>query len=281
MGERVCSPPLLSQQIPASPVRYWAISQCPSIRAPIRRATPSPVPLGGALPTLIRSQTKRQCRGIYNGRFGAALQFAGRAMLNTGRLLLEWSREHDAGVTSFARSALAQLMQMLLPHRGMDVRRAGSGFSIFHTECQGKCDGLSRKRRCDVCDGADDMRRDVRTVYQPAVPAKEAAEYNYFAEETWGCIQALVLAHVAIIQLHCVEKNVEINPRVINTDAIEWFFGDARSMVGGATNKLRAKDANAADRKASAFNRGRHGAVGNNKSGTANVFKREQNRFNA
>ena len=114
MGERVCSPPLLSQQIPASPVRYWAISQCPSIRAPIRRATPSPVPLGGALPTLIRSQTKRQCRGIYNGRFGAALQFAGRAMLNTGRLLLEWSREHDAGVTSFARSALAQSTRFLV-----------------------------------------------------------------------------------------------------------------------------------------------------------------------
>ena len=60
---------------------------------------------------------------------------------------------------------------MLLPHRGMDVRRAGSGFSIFHTECRGEFDGLSRKRRCDACDGADDMRRDVRAVYQPAVPA--------------------------------------------------------------------------------------------------------------
>jgi len=67
----------------------------------------------------------------------------------------------------------------------------------------------------------------------------------------------------------------------INTDVVEWFFGDARSMVGGATNKLRAKAANAADRKASAFNRGRHGVVGNNKSGAVDVFKREQNRFNA
>ena len=52
-------------------------------------------------------------------------------------------------------------------------------------------------------------------------------------------------------------------------------------MVGGATNKLRAKAANAANRKASAFNRGRHGVVGNNKSGAADVFKREQKRFNA
>ena len=73
-----------------------------SASAPTRRATPSPVPPGGALPALVRPQPKRQCRGIYDGRFGAALQFAGRAMLNTGRLLLEWSREHDAGVTSFA-----------------------------------------------------------------------------------------------------------------------------------------------------------------------------------
>ena len=68
---------------------------------------------------------------------------------------------------------------------------------------------------------------------------------------------------------------------MINTDVVEWFFGDAWSMVGGATNKLRAKAANAADRKAGAFNRGRHGVVGNNKSGTDSVFKGEQNRFNA
>jgi hypothetical protein len=70
-------------------------------------------------------------------------------------------------------------------------------------------------------------------------------------------------------------------PRVINTDVVEWFFGDARSMVGGSTNKLRAKAADAADRKAGAFNRGKHGVLGNNKSGEDTVFKREANRFNA
>ena len=72
-----------------------------------------------------------------------------------------------------------------------------------------------------------------------------------------------------------------VNPRVINTDVVEWFFGDKRSMVGRARNKLRAKAANAADRKASAFNRGWHGVVSNNKSGATDFFKREQNRFNA
>jgi hypothetical protein len=120
-----------------------------------------------------------------------------------------------------------------------------------------------------------------KKLHDERVAIEEATEYNFFAHETWRCIQSLILAHVAIIQLYCVEKSESINPRVINTDVVEWFFGDARSMVGGATNKLRAKAANAADRKAGAFNRGRHGVVGNNKSGTDSVFKREQNRFNA
>ena len=105
-------------------------------------------------------------------------------MSNTGWLLLEWTREHDAGVTRFARSALAQLTQILLPHWEMDVRQAGSGFSIFHTECRGKCDGLSRKRRCVPCDGANDIRRDVLAVYQPAVPAvARTSRINYIARD--------------------------------------------------------------------------------------------------
>ena len=68
---------------------------------------------------------------------------------------------------------------------------------------------------------------------------------------------------------------------MINTDVVEWFFGNARSMVGGTTNKLQAKSANVANRKAGAVNRGRYGVVENSKSGTKSVFKREQNRFNA
>ena len=81
--------------------------------------------------------------------------------------------------------------------------------------------------------------------------------------------------------MYCVEIGASINPRVINTHVVKWFFGDARSMVGGATNKLQAKSVNATDRKAGAFNRGRYRVVGNTQSGTDSVFKREQNRFNA
>merc|ERR1711957_193110 len=106
-----------------------------------------------------------------------------------------------------------------------------------------------------------------KQLHDERVEMEEADEYNFFANETWKCIQSLILVHVSIIQIYCIEKKEKINPRVINTDVVEWFFGDARSMCGGATNKLRAKCANAADIMAGAFTRGRHGVVGNNKSG--------------
>ena len=35
---------------------------------------------------------------------------------------------------------------------------------------------------------------------------EEAKRCNYVVHETWRCIQSLILAHVAIIQLYCVEK---------------------------------------------------------------------------
>ena len=68
---------------------------------------------------------------------------------------------------------------------------------------------------------------------------------------------------------------------MINTNVVKWFFGDARRMVGGFTNKLRAKAADSANRKAGTFNRGKHGVLGNNKSGEDTVFKLKQKRFNA
>ena len=118
-------------------------------------------------------------------------------------------------------------------------------------------------------------------MHNKRVVIKEATEYNFFPDETWKCIQSRILAHVAIIQLYCIEKKVKINPRVINTDVVKWFFGDARAKVGSSTNKLQTKAADAANRKAGAFNRGRHGVVGNNKSGAVDVLKHGQNRFNA
>jgi len=33
-------------------------------------------------------------------------------------------------------------------------------------------------------------------------------------------------------------KGESISPRIMNTDTVEWFFGNAHQMVGGSSNKL-------------------------------------------
>ena len=81
----------------------------------------------------------------------------------------------------------------------------------------------------------------------------KATDYICFAGETWKCIRLLILAHSCIIQLYCINNNTTVNLYVINTDVVEWFFGNTRSMVRESTNKLRAKAAAAADRKVGAF----------------------------
>ena len=120
-----------------------------------------------------------------------------------------------------------------------------------------------------------------KKLHNQRIEIGEATEYNSFTDETWRRIQSLILSHVCIIQVYFIEKKATINPHVINTNVVESFFGNARSTVGGSTNKLRAKAANAASRKAGAFNRGKHGVLGNNKSGEDTVLKRKANRFNA
>ena len=80
-----------------------------------------------------------------------------------------------------------------------------------------------------------------KQLHESWLASKEATKFNFFADETWNCIQALILAQVATIQLHCIEKGESVNPRVMNTDVVEWFFGACRQMVGGATNKLKCK----------------------------------------
>ena len=64
-----------------------------------RRATLSPIPNGQPHHghAIVRPQPKRRCSGLYDGYFGAALHFAGKSMQNTGRHLVQWSRERDAG----------------------------------------------------------------------------------------------------------------------------------------------------------------------------------------
>jgi hypothetical protein len=77
---------------------------------------------------------------------------------------------------------------------------------------------------------------------------------HFFANETWFCIQLLLLAHVRVIQMYCVLKGKSIHPQTMNTDTVEWFFGDAWQTVGGSTNKLTTAGFDRADKKASTFN---------------------------
>ena len=84
-----------------------------------------------------------------------------------------------------------------------------------------------------------------------------------------------MLGHVTVIQLYCVMKGESISPQTMNTDTVEWFFGDARQMVGGSSNKLTAAGYDRADKKASTFNHANFSLVGNNSIGH-NMFGRNK-----
>ena len=60
---------------------------------------------------------------------------------------------------------------------------------------------------------------------------------------------------------------MKINPRTMNTDCVECFFGDGRQFVGGSTDKLGVWQWDIADFKAAALCASKHDLVGNNKSG--------------
>jgi hypothetical protein len=82
-------------------------------------------------------------------------------------------------------------------------------------------------------------------------------------------------AHITVIQLYCMMKGGSISPQSMNTDTVEWFFGDAQQMVDGSTNKLTAAGFNRANKKASTFNAAKFYLVGNNSTG-ANMFGRNK-----
>ena len=104
----------------------------------------------------------------------------------------------------------------------------------------------------------------------------KANEYNFFADETWFCIGALLLAHVSAIQIYCVGERVSMNPQAMNTDTVEWFFGDARQMVGGSTNKMTAAGMNRASKKVNTFNAAKFRLVGNNSTGENNFGRQKR-----
>jgi hypothetical protein len=75
----------------------------------------------------------------------------------------------------------------------------------------------------------------------------------------------------AAIDIFCAKNGERINPWTMNTNTVEWHFGNARQMVGGSTNKLTAAGFDNANKKASTFNAANMAIVGNNSSGV-NIF---------
>ena len=113
---------------------------------------------------------------------------------------------------------------------------------------------------------------DWRILHDRKLREKRASEYIFFADETWFCIKSLLLGHITAIEIFCIQNGEKINPRSMNTDTVEWHFGNARQMVGRSTNKLTAAGFDNADKKASTFNAANMAIVGNNSSGV-NIFK--------
>ncbi len=114
-----------------------------------------------------------------------------------------------------------------------------------------------------------------KQLHDEMVKEKRSTEYNFFADKTWFCIKSLLLAHIMVIQIHCVKNGESISPQMMNINTVEWFFGDAWQMVGGSTNKLTAAGFNQVDKKASTFNATIISLVGNNSTG-ANMFGRNR-----
>ena len=96
---------------------------------------------------------------------------------------------------------------------------------------------------------------------------KRAPKYNLFADETRFCIKSLLFGHITAIEIFCIKNGGKINQRTMNTDTVEWHFGNARQMVGGSTNTLTAAGFDNADKKASTFNAANMVIVGNNSLG--------------
>jgi hypothetical protein len=208
---------------------------------------------------------------------------------------------HHFHKNAYSRMNVSLAMQILSLSVAMMIRMAIADDDVkLHFDTKGMYNHLAdfcekMNSLVDICNGRDGPHTpenaaarqkelldilswftEWKQLHDERVTAGEATEYNFFAPETWFCIQALILGQVATIQYYCVEKGESVNPRSLNTDALEWFFGDCRQMVGGSTNKLTSRQWDHGDGKATACVAGRHSVVGNNKTGTTTVFPRQQ-----
>jgi len=98
-----------------------------------------------------------------------------------------------------------------------------------------------------------------------AVDSAGRDEYNFFADENWKGMQMLFLSHVVLIQFWRIERNMKINPRVLNTDPVEHHFGNCRQMVGGSTAGLTVQQIGFGDTNAGLTGSVNYHNIGNNR----------------
>jgi hypothetical protein len=178
----------------------------------------------------------KRCRGVYDGSFGSALAFAAKAYQHTACQLGEMAKDPDTGMKRFAHSALAKAQDLCLPYCGMHVERVDDprhGFVFRSPTCSGVC---SSSTHCSDC-----------------------------ASRTSTALREIKRS----IKPEC--NGEKINPQTMNTNTVEWHFGNARQMVGRSTNKLTAAGFDNADKKTSTFNTANMAIVGNNSPGV-NIF---------
>ena len=90
-------------------------------------------------------------------------------------------------------------------------------------------------------------------------------EYHFFADSTWQCIQMMVLGHFVVIEVWCIQRRMEVNPRVMNTDPVEHHFGNLRQMIGGSHSGLNCMSASQGGAKGGLAKQANYAPVGNNK----------------
>ena len=88
----------------------------------------------------------------------------------------------------------------------------------------------------------------------------------------------LILSHVVVIQLYCVNKKMKVHPKRITTDPCEKHFGNARQCVGGSRTAMVTAQWGDADAKAGLAEKANYAAVGNNRC-SEEYFPRYRKKF--
>ena len=86
--------------------------------SPINADIPS---VGSPLTCKRKFPFEQKCTGVFGGNSGAALYGAGRALVENGSKLIEWSKEEDGGASSISSSDFPK-STLMLPFNGTRVK---------------------------------------------------------------------------------------------------------------------------------------------------------------